>query len=146
MSDRPAYCRAWFALILERGPLIDINGIVSAALRDFAWVQSSTQSRWGYKRAAAARLIYPDQEISKIQLARRLSPRRLTGMPHGVHDHPLQCLFLSSQSIGSHSSTLLPSGSRIQANLPFSADSGPFTGSIPFAFSCASMPSSESTR
>ncbi|MCA1560210.1 MAG: PHP domain-containing protein [Acidobacteria bacterium] len=28
--------------------------MVSAALRDFAWVQSSTQSRWGYKRAAAA--------------------------------------------------------------------------------------------
>lgn len=61
-------------------------------------------------------------------------------------DRPRHCLFLSSQSIGSHSSTLLPSGSRIQANLPFSADSGPFTGSIPFAFSCASMPSSESTR
>src|SRR5688500_20392728 len=33
---------------------MDIKGIVSAALRDFAWVQSSTQSRWGYKRAAAA--------------------------------------------------------------------------------------------
>ena len=66
--------------------------------------------------------------------------------PHEVHDRPRHCLFLSSQSIGSHSSTLLPSGSRIQANLPFSADSGPFTGSIPFAFSCASMPSSESTR
>jgi histidinol phosphatase-like PHP family hydrolase len=33
---------------------MDINGTVSAALRDFAWVQSSTQSRWGYKRAAAA--------------------------------------------------------------------------------------------
>jgi len=28
--------------------------MVSAALRDFAWVQRSTQSRWGYKRAAAA--------------------------------------------------------------------------------------------
>ena len=27
---------------------------MSAALRDLAWVQSSTQSRWGYKRAAAA--------------------------------------------------------------------------------------------
>ena len=33
---------------------MDINGIVSAALRDFATVQRSTQSRWGYKRAAAA--------------------------------------------------------------------------------------------
>jgi hypothetical protein len=42
------------AVILDPGLLIDVNGIVSAALRDFAWVQSSTQSRWGYKRAAAA--------------------------------------------------------------------------------------------
>ena len=33
---------------------MDINGTVSAALRDFAAVQRSTQSRWGYKRAAAA--------------------------------------------------------------------------------------------
>lgn len=34
-------------------------------------------------------------------------------------------LFFSSQAIGSQSSTLLPSGSMIQANLPFSCDSGP---------------------
>src|SRR5258705_5612881 len=53
------------------------------------------------------------------------------------------CLFLSSHSIGSHSSTLLPSGSRIQANLPFSADSGPFTVSIPLAFSCPPNPRAE---
>ena len=33
---------------------VDINGTVSAALRDFATVQRSTQRRWGYKRAAAA--------------------------------------------------------------------------------------------
>jgi histidinol phosphatase-like PHP family hydrolase len=32
----------------------DINGIITAALRDFAAVQRSTQSRWGYKRAAAS--------------------------------------------------------------------------------------------
>ena len=36
-------------------------------------------------------------------------------------------LFFSSQSMGSHSSTLLPSGSMIQANFPFSWDSGPLT-------------------
>jgi histidinol phosphatase-like PHP family hydrolase len=36
------------------GDVVDINGAVTAALRDFAWVQRSTQSRWGYKRAAAA--------------------------------------------------------------------------------------------
>ena len=33
---------------------LDINGVVSGILRDFAAVQRSTQSRWGYKRAAAA--------------------------------------------------------------------------------------------
>jgi histidinol phosphatase-like PHP family hydrolase len=33
---------------------MDVNGLVSAALRDFAAVQSSVQSRWGYKRAAGA--------------------------------------------------------------------------------------------
>jgi histidinol phosphatase-like PHP family hydrolase len=32
----------------------DVNGAVSGALRDLAAVQSSTQSRWGYKRAASA--------------------------------------------------------------------------------------------
>jgi histidinol phosphatase-like PHP family hydrolase len=36
------------------GMSLDVNGTVSAALRDFAAVQRSTQSRWGYKRAAAA--------------------------------------------------------------------------------------------
>jgi histidinol phosphatase-like PHP family hydrolase len=35
-------------------PGVDINGTVTAALRDFAALQQSTQSRWGYKRAAAA--------------------------------------------------------------------------------------------
>lgn len=35
-------------------PAVDVNGAVTAALRDFAMVQRSTQSRWGYKRAAAA--------------------------------------------------------------------------------------------
>ena len=33
---------------------MDINGTVSGVLRDLAAVQRSTQSRWGYKRAAAA--------------------------------------------------------------------------------------------
>jgi hypothetical protein len=32
---------------MERRPVIDINGIVSGTLRDFAWVQRSTQNRWG---------------------------------------------------------------------------------------------------
>jgi histidinol phosphatase-like PHP family hydrolase len=33
---------------------MDVNGLVSAALRDYAAVQTSTPSRWGYKRAAAS--------------------------------------------------------------------------------------------
>lgn len=33
---------------------MDVNGLVSSALRDYAAVQRSTQSRWGYKRAAAS--------------------------------------------------------------------------------------------
>jgi hypothetical protein len=32
----------------------DINGTVAALLRDLASAQKSQQSRWGYKRAAAA--------------------------------------------------------------------------------------------
>jgi histidinol phosphatase-like PHP family hydrolase len=34
--------------------LNDINSVVAGWLRDLAFVQTSTQSRWGYKRAAAA--------------------------------------------------------------------------------------------
>lgn len=34
--------------------LADVNALVAGALRDLAAVQSSTQSRWGYKRAAAS--------------------------------------------------------------------------------------------
>ena len=33
---------------------VDINGAVWAALRDLSAAQRSVQSRWGYKRAAAA--------------------------------------------------------------------------------------------
>lgn len=55
-------------------------------------------------------------------------------------------LFLSSQSMGSHSSTLLPSGSMIQANLPFSCDSGPPTSGTPPCSSCDTISSMLSTR
>src|SRR5207237_4454694 len=54
-------------------------------------------------------------------------------------------LFFSSQIIGSHNSTLFPSGSMIHANLPFSCDSGPPTISIPPALSCAIISSRLST-
>jgi hypothetical protein len=51
MTDPLIGPRVVRAVILERRPLIDINRIVSAALQDFAWVQRSTQSRWGPLRA-----------------------------------------------------------------------------------------------
>src|SRR5215213_129612 len=55
-------------------------------------------------------------------------------------------LFFSSQLIGSHNSTLFPSGSMIHANLPFSCDSGPPMISTPPALSCAIISSRLSTR
>src|SRR5689334_6137636 len=39
----------------------DLNSEVAGWLRDFAFVQKSTQSRWGYKRAASAVLYLPVQ-------------------------------------------------------------------------------------
>ena len=36
------------------GPAADTNSLIASLLRDLAAVQKSTQSRWGYKRAAAA--------------------------------------------------------------------------------------------
>src|SRR5438132_8795057 len=53
----------------------DTNGLIAALLRDLATVQSSRQSRWGYKRAAAAirnldepieSLVQPDGTLRKI--------------------------------------------------------------------------------
>jgi histidinol phosphatase-like PHP family hydrolase len=54
---------------------VDTNSTIAALLRDFAAVQASTQSRWGYKRAAAAirdlpqpieRYVQPDGTLRKI--------------------------------------------------------------------------------
>src|ERR1700736_5713939 len=36
------------------GSGMDMNGMIAALLRDFAAIQKSKQSQWGYKRAAAA--------------------------------------------------------------------------------------------
>src|SRR5438105_12263921 len=53
----------------------DTNGLIAALLRDLASVQSSQQSRWGYKRAASAvrnldqpieSLLQPDGTLRKI--------------------------------------------------------------------------------
>jgi putative hydrolase len=54
---------------------MDMNGMIAALLRDLGAVQKSTQSRWGYKRAAAAivaldepieSLLRPDGTLRKI--------------------------------------------------------------------------------
>jgi putative hydrolase len=54
----------------------DTNGLIASLLRDMASAQSSTQSRWGYRRAAAAilnldrpieELLKPDGTLQKIK-------------------------------------------------------------------------------
>src|SRR5438874_2922807 len=60
---------------MARGEGMDMNGTIAALLRDLAAVQESTQSMWGYKRAAAAilsleepieSLLQPDGTLRKI--------------------------------------------------------------------------------
>jgi histidinol phosphatase-like PHP family hydrolase len=55
--------------------ITDINGVIEGLLRDLAAVQTSAQSRWGYKRAAAAvrglpqpidRYVQPNGTLRKI--------------------------------------------------------------------------------
>ena len=42
-----------------------MNGLIAGLLRDFAAVQTSTQSRWGYKRAAKA-ILALDEPIESL--------------------------------------------------------------------------------
>src|SRR5437762_8987557 len=60
---------------MARGDGVDMNGAIAALLRDLAAVQKSTQSMWGYKRAASAvlgleepieSLLQPDGTLRKI--------------------------------------------------------------------------------
>src|SRR3981081_1394459 len=46
---------------------MDMNGRIAALLRDFAAVQKSKQSMWGYKRAAAAVLALEEPIESFLQ-------------------------------------------------------------------------------
>src|SRR5256885_16656156 len=57
------------------GSAMDMNGKIAALLRDFAAIQKSKQSMWGYKRAASAilaleepieTLLQPDGTLKKI--------------------------------------------------------------------------------
>src|SRR5436190_8633474 len=59
----------------RRSSGMDMNGKIAALLRDFAAIQKSKQSMWGYKRAAAAilaldepieSLVQPDGTLRKI--------------------------------------------------------------------------------
>jgi len=43
----------------------DLNGKIAALLRDFAAIQKSKQSMWGYKRAAAA-ILALEQPIESL--------------------------------------------------------------------------------
>jgi len=54
---------------------MDVNGVIAGLLRDLASAQTSTQKKWGYKRAAAAvsdldqpidTLVKPDGTLTKI--------------------------------------------------------------------------------
>src|SRR5207253_5028585 len=47
---------------------VDTNGVIASLLRDLASVQKSTQSKWGYKRAAAAILALDEPIESFLQL------------------------------------------------------------------------------
>ena len=75
-------------------------------------------------------------QMEKVFLFFNLVSKRTTVL---VQLQPYFALFFSSDSIGSHSSTLFPSGSRIHANFPLSSESGPFKISTSFCFSCANI-------
>src|SRR6478736_3217324 len=63
------------AVMATRSSSMDMNGTIAALLRDFAAIQKSKPSEWGYKRAAAAilaleepieSLLQPDGTLRKI--------------------------------------------------------------------------------
>src|SRR5262249_19483954 len=72
-----------------------------------------------------------EQQVPGRQAARRPARTVLllaeASRPHG------------REEIGSHSSTLFPSGSSTHANVPFSSESGPFKMSTPLRFNCSNM-------
>lgn len=49
------------------GAVADTNAVIASLLRDLALVQTSTQSKWGYKRAAAA-ILNLEQPIEALGL------------------------------------------------------------------------------
>src|SRR3984893_6359513 len=67
--------RAHYQEMKRAAPDMDMNGMIAALLRDFAAIQTSKQSSWGYRRAAAAvlaldepieSLVRPDGTLKKI--------------------------------------------------------------------------------
>src|SRR6478736_7323884 len=55
------------AVMATRSSSMDMNGTIAALLRDFAAIQKSKQSMWGYKRAASAVLALEEPIASFLQ-------------------------------------------------------------------------------
>ena len=60
---------------------MDLNGRIAALLRDFAAIQKSKQSMWGYKRAANAILTLEEPIESLLQADRTLPRSRISAPP-----------------------------------------------------------------
>ena len=82
---------------------------------------------------------------SRIDFGRERKPQPIRQFLLACADSHF-ALLSSSHGIGSHSSTLFPSGSRIHANFPFSWDSGPFMISTPFRCNSANISAMLSIR
>ena len=65
---------------------MDRNGQIAALLRDFAAIQKSKQSMWGYKRAAAA-ILALEEPIESL-LSRRHAPQDSEHRPFVDANHP----------------------------------------------------------
>ena len=76
---------------------IDMNGKIAALLRDFAAVQKSKQSMWGYKRAAHERrpLVAPHHE--------RLGTLRAVAQ----HDHGRRRARVRGERVGARHNAIL---------------------------------------
>ena len=75
---------------------MDMNGKIAALLRDFAAIQKSKQSMWGYKRAAAAILTLEEPIESFLQPDGTL--RKIPNIgPSSIEDWPRSIPFLAQK-------------------------------------------------
>ena len=100
------------------------------------------------ERRVAATVMHAHRMLGAhlVKVATRERARLVMWDPCVVIGRRQAPLFLSSHAFGSQSSTLLSSGSMIQANLPFSCDSGPWMMATPSARSWSSISPRLSTR